>query len=82
MRWTIEKQELTNHRETSFREYVSIRGGHLAFDGIDVFIIKFECDQKWWIVPCTYYDDDKMSDMGPYDEVTDALLILRLCGEN
>jgi hypothetical protein len=81
MNYEIKHQGSTRHRETTFSEYVNIKSGHLRFDGIEVFVVKFDCDQKWWIIPCTYTDDDAMGDTGPYDEVEDALMMLKLLGE-
>lgn len=82
MKYKLEKQGPTRHRNTTFSEFVDIETGHLSFEDIEVFVVKFDCDQQWWIIPCTYDDDDKMADTGPYDNVDDALLILRLRGEN
>ncbi len=82
MNYKLEKQSPTRHRDTTFSEFVDVKGGHLRFDDIEVFVVKLDSDKKWWIIPCAYDDDAIMDDTGPYDEVDDALLMLRLRGEN
>jgi hypothetical protein len=82
MNYKLEKQSPTRHRDTTFSEFVNVESGHLRFGDVEVFVVKLDGDQKWWIIPCSYDDDEFMDDNGPYDEVGDALLMLRLLGEN
>ena len=82
MKYNIEKQSPTRHRNTTFSEYIDVRSGQLCFDDVEVIVVKFDCDQKWWIIPSSYDDDEALGDTGPYEELDDALLMLRLLGEN
>ena len=82
MEYKIEKQNPTRHRETTFSEFVETKFKSLKFGDIYVFVVKLDNDQKWWIIPSCYDDDEKMDDTGPYDEVEDAMLMLRLMGDD
>lgn len=79
MEYKLDKQIKTPHRDTWFEEFVSCR--NLRIDGMAVFVVKLARDDKWWIVPCAYSDDELLSDVGPYDTSDDALLMMKLLGE-
>lgn len=82
MRFEVMSQEQSPHRHTTFSMFVNVEPEHFRFDNIEVFIVKFDCDQKWWIVPGSYDDDALMEDHGPFDTHEDAIIFLKLRGEN
>lgn len=81
MSYTIANQSKTKHRDTFFTKVLRPDDSLFLYDGIPVFIIEFESDMKWWIVPDSYSNDEYMEDQGPYDTPEDAVLMLRLITE-
>jgi hypothetical protein len=82
MSYTIETQSKTKHRDTFFTNIVMLDDFRsFVYGGIPVFIIQFESDMKWWMVPDSYDHDEDMEDLGPYDTPEDAILMLRLTTE-
>ena len=44
----------------------------------EMLVVQFTNDQKWYIVPANVNGEEEIEDVGPFDEVDDALLIFRL----
>lgn len=67
-----------SHRDGFFDAEIS--DGCWLIGDIPVFIARMRPDSMWWIIPRSYHDDAKFTDMGPYDTAETAVAMLKLSG--
>ena len=77
-------EEVGTHRECKYYELVGeMRDGNLvtlfrSIAGVEVALCRITRDHKWWIIPAYGQDDENIDDIGPYDDLEDALMHLYL----
>lgn len=69
------------HRDTEYDKLASTPGVHYHIDGMRLVIVRLTMDNKWWVVPDSMKYEDHFTDLGPYDTISDACIILRLSAE-
>jgi hypothetical protein len=52
-----------------------------VIDGIRVVVARLMFDNNWWIIPNSHKDEDRFTDLGPYNSIEEALMYLRLHGD-
>lgn len=76
----LTEQLITKHRDTTFTLYVHLENARFV-DDISMFPAKLNSDLSWWLIPASIMDDGNIADIGPFENVDDAVVFLKLRSE-
>lgn len=70
------------HRDCTWYDLVKYKGANNPLVGLiddrRMVVCRLSCNEQWWIVPQASSDEQKIDDIGPFENMGDALLHLKL----
>ena len=79
MTYEIDSKYTGVHRDTRYYSLVWFTTWtEFIIDGIQVVVARLAKDDQWWIIPNDRNDEANMTDLGPFETVEDAIVMMKL----
>jgi hypothetical protein len=72
--------ERFTHRTTQCKSFVELPR-EVSINGVRVMCSRLTIDDCWWIIASSLADDNKHTDVGPFDTADDAVVYMKLLAD-